>query len=398
MQRKYKIGYIIGPSGPKFQGTYYDKFRVTSKRPWLIDNQYYSVPSDFYINDNGKKLRTINTTEKYVRIDNALGLYIKYYLPQFDIDLIPASKISNKLLSKYDLIINQFMDLLIVGANSKGNLVLIRKFSKNGNQHSILKNIYQKHVNKIYPPINYQNMIYDKCKYYNFLQKNKFPVAKWLCISKKQYSNKSSNVLKRIKSETGNWGELFAKPVHGVDGNDVRKLFESTAPKFKKQLYEYSNVIFENPRYPKIVIQKYHKNFERNVPQFRMYFLDEKLSHSILGLYTKDGYETFVPKQEKTNHNKKNTYDFPDYDKLKRLAKKILKKIKQKYFKTIPMFISRIDFGCCLDSTENKYFVNELEFNPGLYLHQDGSRKYNFDINSGNLLVQIIKKKFKLLN
>ena len=387
-----KIAYILGPQGPNFQDTYYDKFKVTSKRPWLQNNEYYTVPSDFYINDNGYKIRKLNpNVAKYVRIDIALGLYIKYYLSgkNIDFDLIPVTKLTNKVLSKYSLIINQFMDLLIVGQDKNGKVLLIEKFSRNGNQHSRLRNIYQKNIEKIYPPLKYQNLIYNKCDYYSFLKRHKFPVAKWFCFSKKKFIKNKIDLIKRLKKQTSKWGSLFAKPVHGVDGKDVKKLYDSINPKFKKEIINYATSIFDNPRYPHIVVQKFYENFEQNIPQFRLYFLDEKLSHSILGIYSNEGYKTYTPVQE--NKLMSNTYDFPDYFKLKKIAIKIIKKIKQKYFNNKLMFITRIDFGCCLDSEDNKYFINELEFNPGLYLHQDGSRKYSFDIKAGNLLLKIIK-------
>ena len=116
------------------------------------------------------------------------------------------------------------------------------------------------------------------------------------------------------------------------------------------------------------------KNFEIKYPQIRMYYIGNKLEYCI-GNY-KDGktfkYKNFVVKQ-----------------KLNRISQKILSKLSKEYFSKYNemMLITRIDFGY----SNGIYFVNEIEFNPGLYLHMD-KNKFNMDVKIGNQIKKILNK------
>ena len=67
-----------------------------------------NIPKKYYIDDQGK---ITNKDEKYVRIDVAVYYYLK---SKIDIEKIEIQNVSESTFEKYDLIINQFMDLLIV--------------------------------------------------------------------------------------------------------------------------------------------------------------------------------------------------------------------------------------------------------------------------------------------
>ena len=87
------------------------------------------------------------------------------------------------------------------------------------------------------------------------------------------------------------------------------------------------------------------------------------------------------------------TISFPALSALKQQAKDAIKAVKP-MFAGAPMLITRVDFGCCLKSSgpkEKRFFLNEIEFNPGMYLHADGQRKFNMDKKIAKQLVKVVK-------
>ena len=375
-----KIAFIIGPQGKEYEPFYYDKFSLT-KRPWLSD-----VPKKYHVSEDGDRISARDTeTQRFVRIDLAVGYCLKYLYPKDDITLLNINNVTNKELSKYDLIINQFMDLLINP--------YIKKFEKDGKHHEKLRILYEKYKAKIYPPINYENLVYDKCLYYDFLKEVKIPIAPTFCISRSEYnSNKNAKVGKLLDiAIKERWRKIFAKPVEGADSINAVALAKKTLTKItkdtiKNDVNNYLNKTFSSPmKYPKIVFQKFITQFESSIPQIRMYFLGNKLQYSILN--KADG-QTMRPK----NEDPINGVDFKYYKFVKSLAENILKYIRMRFFKKAPLLITRLDFGCCLNNKkkQNQFFLNEIEFNPGLYLHLHGEKRFNFDYKVAKQLGRVI--------
>lgn len=377
-----KIGYIIGPQGHEWQDTYYDKFLVDEFRPWLK-----KVPKKYFINDDG---HTVNSSEsqKYVRIDVAVLYCLKYLAKNIKIGIIKAENITDSTLKKYDLIINQFMDLLIVP--------YIKKYELNKKPHEKLRLLYEKYADRIYPPVEYTNLIYDKCKYYPFLQSLNFPIAPTLCVSKSEYNTNSKLSVELVKQfHSKKWFRVFAKPVHGTDSIDTKlipdkgKIVKSNMKAVSNDVNEYMKHIFSHEKYPKIVFQKFMKDFEKTVPQIRMYYVGNTYQYSVLT--TSDG-STYRPKSDvNSKYNIERVKVFRSLPMLKKMSANILSKIQEKYFGNIPKLITRIDYGCCLTSKRNSFFVNEIEFNPGLYLHVDGERKFNMELKVASQLLKVIK-------
>lgn len=371
------IAFIIGPQSLKWDGTYYDKFLY---EPYKKEYQR-TIPKSYLIEEKGKKYTVSSKSKPFVRIDVSIAYGILYYLnnkkTKIKFDIIFADEITFEKLNKYDLIINQFMDLLIVP--------YIPKFSKNGVPHEKLRLIYEKLSHKIYPPMNYQNMIYDKCKYYTFLQKHKFKTSPFFCV----YNSKEktlTNSLNYFKSES----KLFVKPIHGTDSVNTNLLQDTQL----KTLKRYAKKILPQKKYLGFIIQPFFKEFEQNVPQVRLYHVGTKYMYTVLN----DSKGTYRPKSEvSTDFKHEKTIHVKDLEKLKLISQKIIRKIKEVYFKKIPLLITRIDFGCCLASMvgSQKYFVNEIEFNPGMYLHTDGLRRFNMDDVLISQFIKIINLKLK---
>ena len=107
----------------------------------------------------------------YIRIDVAVAYGLKHMLKNnntISFDILTPEDITIKKFERYDLIINQFMDELIVP--------FLKRFEKSGIPHKKLKDVYTRFKDKIYPPMKYQNMIVNKCDYYKFLKSKKVPV------------------------------------------------------------------------------------------------------------------------------------------------------------------------------------------------------------------------------
>ena len=381
-----KVGFIIGPQGGEYQGTYYDKFKITSSRPWL-----QSVPKMYHIDDDGERASN-NADEKYVRIDVAVAYCLKHKLEKsaHSVHFIPADKITNAQLRKYDLVINQFMDLLIVP--------FIKKYELRGIPHEKLRVVYEQNKDILYPPINYANLVYDKCAYYAYLRHKGISVAPTVCVTREMYKNNPSATFAYVAQVAiqERWGKIFAKPVHGTDSGDVKllakkyKVTKKTYDKIVSDIKAYCINTFKNKRYPSIVFQKYFKDFETTVPQIRMYYVGRDYQYSILN--TSDG-TIYRPQSEVSkNYNHEYTTPFRQLPSLKQRAQQVLDAIVP-FFNGAPMLVTRIDFGCCLKQSgpkANRFFLNEIEFNPGMYLHADGQRKFNIDAKMANQLVRVV--------
>ena len=125
----------------------------------------------------------------------------------------------------------------------------------------------------------------------------------------------------------------------------------------------------KNPNYSKIVFQKYYSDFEKTVPQIRTYWVGNSFKYGILN--DSDGKAEVVRPQMTTKGKNAKFFRI-----VLKIAKRTLKQIKSDFFGKMPLLLTRIDFACCLK--EGKYdqlFINEIEFNPGLYLYKLGEKR-----------------------
>ena len=366
-----KVAFIVGPSGPKYGDTYYDKVPVTESRTWLMN-----IDKKYWITDSNKKWNPkMGDDERYVRLDHAVALLLNKVVsanhPGVVFKIISATELSFKKLVGFDLIINQFMDELIVPH--------IEKLSDRGNPHAKLRRIYKRYETKLYPPSNYANLVYDKCKYYSYLKSKNIPIAPSKCIDLDiNYSKTMTipNLVAHFKKER--WSKIFAKPVHGTDSKDI-DLFDSRDYKLKAKLKKYMGGLINKKRYPGVVFQKFMKDFEKTQPQIRSYWLGDKLLWIIINNINGTDIKVTAVELKK---------QFPN---AMVITKQVLKAITP-LFSGQPKFITRIDLGCCLKTgNKNTYFVNEIEFNPGMYAHLSGHERGFLDIKMATQFISIIR-------
>uniref|UniRef100_A0A6C0KA62 ATP-grasp domain-containing protein n=1 Tax=viral metagenome TaxID=1070528 RepID=A0A6C0KA62_9ZZZZ len=366
-----KVAIVIGPRHNKWVETYNDTIGLHPvRRPWLE-----AVPPTLRVNEDG----VFRRTGAFVRIDIAMAYALKFIADKqknYSLDIVAASKVSTKLFTKYDFIFYHWVDLLIVPS--------IRKFALAGKPMAKLKNIYDKCEGKVFPPIGYADLIYDKCDYYSFLAAKGLPVGSTMCVTRAEFETSAARATTKVWKhiQEAAWPQAFAKPVWGTDAIDVGRPGDlATRAKVKA----YLTKTFKNPRYPKVVFQKFYSDFEKTVPQIRTYWLGEKYHYSVVEDHT-EHYLT--------------TKDTPLIRKAKAIARKTLRTIRP-LFEKMPPFLTRIDFGCCLEQgNSNTMFINEIEFNPGMYLYLDPVdtyRRMNFDWKMAEQADKIIRK-FKSLN
>ena len=384
------VAFIIGPQGIAWKDTYYDRFIMDKKRrPWLEN-----VPKEYYLDKHGDKYKKTTKELPYIRIDVAVAYGLIYMLKnnnEISIDILTPKDITIKKFEKYDLIINQFMDELIVP--------FLKRFEKSGIPHKKLKDVYTKFKDKIYPPLNYQNMIVNKCDYYKFLKNKEVPVLPTFCIKKTDVEQNQGQVLKDLNAyiTKHKLKSIFTKPVHGTDSSGIKLFKKVSTETFSPVLLEHMKELFKNKQYPGIILQKHAPDFEKHIPQARMYFIGHKYMYTVLN----KNDDTYRPQEENKSSKVKDNLPL---DCLKKQAKRILKLLQPLFGKT-PMLITRIDFGCCLNKPTNNvtkqclnFFVNEIEFNPGNYVHMDlnHERRFMFDKHVIKQLIKVVSSNKRL--
>lgn len=371
-----KVLFIAGPLGPKYSDTYYDKFPLTKARPWLNRpnlKKYWVLDNNTKWNFN-KSRRDWPGNDKYVRIDYAVGYALKHFakkLPNVKVDVTPALKLTQKLIDNYDLVINHFLDVLIVPT--------IKKFELEGVPHGKLKELYNANADKIYPPVQYANTIYNKCHYYAWLKSIGLPIAPTYCIMDPQGTDEEAKmVLSQARSKK--WPKMFAKPNFATDATD-NEIFVPQKNQVAKMKKYIEGIKRQKKAFPGIVFQKLMADFETTTPQIRTYWIGNRLIWVIAN--DTDG-ETY----KLSNRAAKKKYPTA-----LRIAKRVNRAVSTYFFKDLPKLITRVDLGCCLKKgNKTTYFVNEIEFNPGMYAHLNGHDRGHLDVQMANQLVKVIKK------
>ena len=362
-----RVAFIVGPAGKAYIDTYNDTFKITNSRPWLKD-----VPRSLVVNENGTK----KLPREYVRIDHAVAHCIKYFLRKsktIKFLIVPADKVDGSLIRTSDFIFWHFYDKLVRPAPA----VLSYKREPNGK--------YQKLIDsggsKMFPPIKYQHMVYDKCAYYKFFEKNGINTAPTICLTRKQWVKSPKKSVDLVWTKSQIWKQTFGKPVHGTDSGDVGRPWDLDT---RSKVEDYIRNVFSNPnRYPSIVFQKFMKDFELTFPQIRMYYLGNTYQYSVV--------EWKSPLPNGTSRLA-DARDAVFIRKAKRFASKVLKTVGP-FYKGSPKFLTRIDVGCCMNDgiiTNPNLFLNELEVLAGLYLFYDGEKRQSFDVKMAKQAIKVI--------
>ena len=366
-----KVIFIVGPRGKQYIDTYNDTIKVASKRPWLEE-----VPKNILVNENGTVTKT---PRDHVRIDYAVAYCIKWHLRKTSVNfsIVPANKITEIMIKSSDLVFWHFFDKLVRPP--------IKSLSSKNVPNGKYQDIIDSGRDKMFPPPEYQKLVYDKCAYYKFFQKRGINVAPSLCINRKNYMKNLDSTVNKLWKKTKDWGEMFGKPVHGTDSQDVGRPYDFES---KQGIRSYLLKVFGNKnKYPAIVFQKFMVDFELNFPQIRMYYLGDRYQYSVVE------WKTPIPNGTSRLADAKKDAGF--LNKAKPFARRVLKAVEP-FYKGSPKFLTRIDVGCCIEQgkiTKSQLFLNEIECLAGLYLYYDGERKMNFEQKMAKQAIKVIQHK-----
>tara|TARA_B100001094_G_scaffold181012_1_gene175406 strand:- start:1179 stop:2297 length:1119 start_codon:yes stop_codon:yes gene_type:complete len=362
--------FIVGPNGKAYIDTYNDTIKVTSKRPWLAN-----VPKSRWLNEDG----TLNGKRDHVRIDYASAyatrwLLEKKYKTEIDFKIVPANMLTRAIIKKSDLVFHHWYDKLVRPP--------IQTMSTQAKPNSKYQKLIDSGGDKMFPPIKYQHLTYDKCAYYKFFQSRGINTAPTVCVTRAEYNKNRAMVLNKIWRKSREWKEMFGKPVHGTDSGDVGRPHDFVT---KTGLESYIAGVFSSKnRYPAIVFQKFMVDFELNFPQIRLYYLGDKYQYSVV--------EWKTPRPNGTSRLS-NIRDSRFVSKAKTFAKKVLDSVKP-FYQGAPKFLTRIDVGCCIQENKinaDSLFLNEIEILAGLYLFYDGVKRLNFDYKMGEQALKVIE-------
>tara|TARA_X000001036_G_scaffold399381_1_gene402996 strand:+ start:2869 stop:3978 length:1110 start_codon:yes stop_codon:yes gene_type:complete len=365
-----RVIFIVGPKGKSYIDTYNDT--ISEKRPWLKD-----VPKALKVNENG----TNKLPRDHVRIDHAVAYSVKFLMaknPSIKFLIVPANKIDSKMVRFSDFVFWHFYDKLVKPAP--------KILSYSGKPNGRFQKIIDSGKGKMFPPIKYQHLVYDKCAYYDFFQKRGINTAPTICIKRDDRNKSLKAVTRKVWNKAKEWGDIFGKPVHGTDSSDVGRpsSFETV-----ESLEKYIKYVFDSPKkYPALVFQKYIVDFELLFPQIRMYYLGDKYQYSVV--------EWKTPLPNGTSRLA-TSGDSKWVNKAKPFAKRVLKAVTP-FYKGSPKFLTRIDVGCCIERGKinaKSLFLNEIECLAGLYLFYDGKRKMNFEKKMAQQVVKVINHRNK---
>lgn len=318
------------------------------------------------------------------RIDNSVVKYLQKTVNKnaYNVINVNLKDIDEDVFIKNDLI---FYNL---AGPVSANII-----SKNISQ--TLLNLLNKYSSKVYPPVKFGNLIYNKCDYYKHLQDNKIPIVPFFCVNSKEYfDNKNDRsfyekLYNKILQKK--WKGFIGKPVLGTSGIGFRMYPDiNNVSKYEiyKQFEKQMKYVFETKQFPILLFQEKHEEFgSGQIPEIKMYYLDGKL---IYAWVTADNKYILLGKGEK---NTKFYVSKEQITHVKRFAKIVINVIK-KTFGNKPLPLLRIDLGCCLNFNDKytigQMFLNEIEYAPAFILAKiPGKLKMNIDIKLAKQMLKI---------
>jgi len=311
-----------------------------------------SVSTKFVFEEDDKLPKNKRSGTHGIPTDVATGAYIQHVLKQKDVevDFITPKEISKERLKANDLNFLLIYDILEAFHTDK---------SVDRTTYNTLKTCLLGAKN-VYPPRKYQEFVYSKINYYNYLKENKVNVLPTFTMTTEEYNKLGHDVaMERVLEFWNQEGirSVIAKPVYGQEGKDV-EFFAPTDKGPTGALSAYFRKCMK--KYPGLVVQKMVQGFGNTAasPELRMYYLGNKYRYSVCATRNSITH----PKAEG------GSLDAP-LRKLKDVTKKILKKLPPMVMPNgarLPRLITRLDMGYRVDG---KYqpFVNEVEFVPSLY-------------------------------
>jgi hypothetical protein len=184
--------------------------------------------------------------------DVAIGSYIQHALKQKDVevDFIEPKDISKERLRSNDLNFLLIYDVLEAFHTDKS----IDKAVYNNLKKCLLG------AKNVYPPREYQEFIYSKINYYNYLQEKKVSVLPTFTLTTEEYKKIGHDASLRKLLEF--WdreklGTVIAKPVYGQEGMNIEWFDKDDKEDVRKGGGDVSSYFRRcTKKYPGFVVQK----------------------------------------------------------------------------------------------------------------------------------------------
>ena len=293
-------------------------------------------------------------SEPLLHTDVAIAMTVRRSYPDVIVDIILPNEISDKRLQKNNV-------NFILGYDCINQMVdepYVKKFQgKQG--YNTLKKIYSSPKNKVFPPMNFLEFIWDKEKYLSVFQKKQIPISPTIIVSK--YS--TTKILGDIQKK--GWKEFIIKPVGGTSAIGVERFKLQQCLKDPLLITNYFQEHQEY--YPKFLIQELITGFKKH-GEIKMFWINQQYSYAVNTIDKEggdqDGYTVKPFTNKKTLEHCKTIGE---------KALQLLPKIKVNNTVVKPVLV-RTDFTCCQGNkqhTSKNYFLNEVE-------HQDAGSYVNF--------------------
>jgi len=326
------------------------------KREWHFRLSKYGIPQDF-----------------------AVANFIKHTFEKdgVEVDFILPHEVSEQRLAANDLNFCQIYELLESFHIDQ---------TKDKEFYNVLVDCFKKAKN-IFPPLDYQEFIYSKARYYKHMQDNDINILPTLTMLKEEYLKMGhkkavQHVMEHVQSE--DWGRFIAKPVGGQEAKDVKFFDPEQAGKASRLLSTYLTRNLK--KYPGMIFQKAIRNFGNNSksPEVRMFFTGDEYQYSM----SQSTYQRIrTPTTEGGN------LPVP-MDELKRVSRRVvdtLPPIVMPDGTRLPRLTTRVDLGVKINGKVHP-FVNEVEFAPSFFVEGVPEKLINKTMKDiGKQIVKITK-------
>ena len=313
-----------------------------------------------YISTRSKSKPWLNhLLKKWVGPDESIYYYIKYTYPNINIKIFTRKIFleNPEHLNKFDITFLGFEDLTSLFQEmvlEKKNINMYKRYTTG-----------MKLVKNLFPSYKYVDFIADKCKYYKFLEKNGIPIAPTKCFKVSSSSSYMKRELKKLP-----WKQTFLKPTPSAESINVQSFMKHNLN--NKSFGNHINYL-KTRQFDKVVAQKFINGFATTkYPELRTFWIGNEYQYTIET--TEKAYEWTLRKKQLPKT-------------VSKLSKKILRILELKF--NAPLIITRLDWG--FDG--KKYFLNEIEFAPGIFSEVFPDGKWKLDEKIGDKFVKILKHK-----
>lgn len=307
-----------------------------------------------YVYPKGKPWLS-DVKRKYVSPEVSIIKYIRFMYPNISIKTFSYNTIHKIDLKKFDHVFLGFYDATM----THKKFVIEKNDLKTYNK--IQRKIYN--LKNCTPSVKQLSVIDDKCKMYSLLRKKNFTITPTLCFSTKEDAN---NIIRQIKTKKA-WIKSFMKPIPGCESRNVASFSKGNLN--KQDVREHIESL-KKKKYDKFAVQKFINTFaSKEYPELRTFWVDSEYQYTIET--TSFGYDWNLRKCH-----------LPE--KIMKESKRIIK-VWTKMFG--PQVINRIDWGW----NGVTYFVNEVEYAPGMFSEIFKKRRWDADVNMAEKIVKIIQ-------